>query len=71
MVSSVVGAAMIGTIYFLRANCAQHGGCASGGGLISASLLSYRALVSSRKARIKKALREIRIYLRVSTLHLN
>jgi len=38
-------AAMIGTMYFLRANCAQHGGSAGGGGLISASLLSYRALV--------------------------
>jgi len=45
MVSPVMGAAMIGTMYFLRANCAQHGGSASGGGLISASLLSYRALV--------------------------
>jgi len=44
MVSYVMGAAMIGTMYFLRANCAQHGGSASGGGLISASLLSYRAL---------------------------
>jgi len=44
MVSPVIRAAMIGTIYFLRANCAQHGGKASGGGLISASLLSYRAL---------------------------
>jgi len=39
-----MGAAMIGTMYFLRVNCAQHGGKASGGGLISASLLSYRAL---------------------------
>jgi len=45
MVSPVMGAAMIGTMYFLRANSAQHGGSASGGGLISASLLSYRALV--------------------------
>jgi len=44
MVSPVMGAAMIGRMYFLRANCAQHGGSASGGGLISASLLSYRAL---------------------------
>ena len=34
---TVMGAAMIGTMYFLRANCAQHGGSAS-------SLLSYRAL---------------------------
>jgi len=40
-----MGAAMIGTMYFLRANCAQHGGSASGGGLIRASLLSYRALI--------------------------
>jgi len=47
MVSPVMGAAMIGTMYFLRANCAQHGGSASGGGLISASLLSYRALVKT------------------------
>jgi len=45
MVSPVMGAAMIGTMYFLRASCAQHGGSASGGGLISASLLSYRALL--------------------------
>jgi len=45
MVSTVMGAAMIGTMYFLRSNCAQHGGSASGGGLISASLLSYRALI--------------------------
>jgi len=45
MVSPAMGVAMIGTMYFLRANCAQHGGSASGGGLISASLLSYRALV--------------------------
>jgi len=37
MVSPVMGAAMIGTMYFLRANCDQHGGSASGGGLISAS----------------------------------
>jgi len=47
MVSPVMGAAMIGTMYFLRANCAHHGGSASGGGLISASLLSYRALGKS------------------------
>jgi len=39
MVSSAMGAAMVGTMFFLRANCAQHGGGASGGGLISASLL--------------------------------
>jgi len=35
---------MTGTMYFLLANCAQHGGGASGGDLISASLLSYRVL---------------------------
>ena len=39
MVSPVMGAATIGTMYFLWANCAQHGGSASGGGLIGASLL--------------------------------
>jgi len=44
MVSTAMGAAMNGTMYFLRANCAQHGGSA-GGGLIRASLLSYRALL--------------------------
>jgi len=40
-----MGAAMIGTMYFLWvlwANCAQHGGKASGGGLISASLLKLQ-----------------------------
>jgi len=42
MVSPAMGAAMIGTMYFLRANCAQHGGKASGGGLISASLLKLQ-----------------------------
>jgi len=42
MVSPTMGAAMIGTMYFLRANCAQHGGSASGGGLISASLLKLQ-----------------------------
>jgi len=42
MVSPDMGAAMIGTMYFLRANCAQHGGSASGGGLISASLLKLQ-----------------------------
>jgi len=46
MVSPAMGAAMIGTLYFLRANCAQHGGKASGGRLISASLLK---LQGSRK----------------------
>jgi len=44
MVSPAKGAAMMGTMYFSRANCAQHGGGASGGGLISASLPSYGAL---------------------------
>jgi len=58
MVSPVMGAAMIGTMYFLWANCAQHGGSASGGGLISASLLSYRALgkpsdmIAERRAKL-------------------
>jgi len=47
MVPPPMGAAMIGTMYFLRANCAQHGESASGKGLISASLLSYRALAES------------------------
>jgi len=42
MVSPAMGAAMIGTMYFLRANCAQHGGSASGGGLISAFLLKLQ-----------------------------
>ena len=42
MVSPAMGAAMIGTMYFLRANCAQHGGKASGGALISASLLKLQ-----------------------------
>ena len=41
MVSPAMGAAMMSTMCFLRANCAQHGGGASGGGLICASLLSY------------------------------
>jgi len=41
MVSPAMGAAMMGTVYFLRANRAQHGGGASGGGFISVSLLSY------------------------------
>jgi len=42
MVSTAMGAAMIGTMYFLRANCVQHGGSASGGGLISASPLKLQ-----------------------------
>ena len=42
MVSPAMGAAMIGPMYFLRANCAKHGGSASGGGLISASLLKLQ-----------------------------
>jgi len=45
MVSTAMGAAMIRTMYFLRANCAQYDGSASGRGLISASLPSYRALL--------------------------
>jgi len=44
MVPPSLGAAMMGTMYFLRASSAQHGGGASGGGLISASLLCYWAL---------------------------
>jgi len=32
MVSLAMEAAMMGTMYFLRANCVQHGGGASGGG---------------------------------------
>ena len=42
MVSPAMGAAIIGTMYFLRANCAQHGRSASGGGLISASLINLQ-----------------------------
>jgi len=38
MVSPALGAAMMGTMSFLRANCAQHDGGANGGGLISTSL---------------------------------
>jgi len=46
MVSPSMGAAMMGTVYAVRANCAQHGGGASGG-LIRASLpTSYRTLAS-------------------------
>jgi len=59
MVSPVMGAAMIGTMYFLRANCAQYGGSASGGGLISAPLLSYRALVVGRGNVVRFYLSEI------------
>jgi len=44
MVSPVMEASMMGTMYFLRVNCAQHGGGTIGGGLISAFLPSYRAL---------------------------
>jgi len=32
-----MGAAMMSTMYFLRANCAQHGGGSSGGDMTSAS----------------------------------
>jgi len=42
MVSPAMEAAMIGTMYLLRANCAQHGGSASSGGLISAYLLKLQ-----------------------------
>jgi len=44
MVSLAMGAAMMATMYFLWARCAQHGGGASGGGLVCVSLRSYRAL---------------------------
>ena len=44
MVSLAMGAAMTGTMYFLWVRCAQHGGNASGGGLVCVSLRSYRAL---------------------------
>jgi len=37
MVSLAMGAAMMGTIYFLWARYAQHGGSASGGGLVCVS----------------------------------
>ena len=47
MVSPAMGAAMMGTMYFLRVNCAQHGGGCQGRGLIYASLLSYRALMKN------------------------
>ena len=50
MVSPAMGAAMIGTMYFLRANCAQHGGSASGGGLISASLLKLQGSIQNQSA---------------------
>jgi len=45
MVSLAMGAAMMGTMYFLWARCAQDGGSASGGDLVCVSLRSYRALV--------------------------
>jgi len=44
MVSPAKGVTMLGLMHFLRANSAQHGGFASGGGLICASLRSCRAL---------------------------
>ena len=37
MVFLAMGAAMMGTMYFLWARCAQHGGSASGGGLVCVS----------------------------------
>ena len=48
MVSPAMGAAMIGTIYFLRVNCAQHGESASGGDLISASLLKLQGSIGNK-----------------------
>ena len=45
MVSLAMGAAMMGTMYFLWARCAQHGRSASGGGLVGVSLRSYRTLL--------------------------
>jgi len=47
MVSPAMGAAMMGTMYFLWAGCAQHGGKAGGGGLVCVSLRSYRALATA------------------------
>jgi len=47
MVSPAMGAVMMGTMYSLQENGAQHGGGASGGGWISASLLCYGALDST------------------------
>jgi len=44
MVSPAMGAAMMGTMYFLWASCAQHCGGASDESLICVSLRSYRAL---------------------------
>ena len=52
MVSLAMGAAMMGTMYFLWARCAQHGGSASGGGLVCVSLRSYRALLQTRSLSI-------------------
>jgi len=52
MVSPAMGAARMGTVHFLRADCAQRGGGATGGGLFCASL-SYRALqTTTTKARL-------------------
>jgi len=65
MVSPAMGAAMMGTMYFLRANCVQHGGGASGGGLISASL-SYRALAENKRHQaLQQSLRYQRRFVRV------
>jgi len=52
MSSPAMEAAMMGTMYFLRANCAQHGGGASGESLIRDSVLSYGALLKSTEATI-------------------
>jgi len=51
---------MIGTMYFLRANCAQHGGSASGGGLISASLLKLQGSIQNveREKEFKRSKRD-------------
>jgi len=49
MVSLAMGAAMMGTMYFLWARCAQHGGKASGGVVVCVSLRSYRALVHLKR----------------------
>ena len=46
MVSPAMEATMLGTMYFLWATCAQHGGGACGGGLICASQWTCRALLS-------------------------
>ena len=54
MESLAVGAAMMSTKYFLWARCAQHGGVASGGGLVCVSLRSYRAKVTGLYIRVER-----------------